>query len=110
MKALLAGLAISMTLSASAFAALKPGAVAPDFTVKAALGGQDFDFHVTNSGTRRWLTIGDSIHVASPGLATLEHRKDLRVCAVTADSSIFPRARARNSREATRPVTSTGAP
>jgi peroxiredoxin Q/BCP len=44
MKRLLAGLLLSVALAAPAYAALKPGAVAPDFTVKAALGGVEKDF------------------------------------------------------------------
>jgi peroxiredoxin len=48
MKRLLAGVLLSAALVAPAFAALKPGAIAPDFTVKAALAGQDYNFSLKN--------------------------------------------------------------
>ncbi len=44
MKRLLAGLTLASLLAAPAFAALAPGAVAPDFTLPAALGGKDFTY------------------------------------------------------------------
>lgn len=44
MKRLLAGLLLSAVISAPAYAALKAGDTAPDFTVKAALAGNDFNF------------------------------------------------------------------
>jgi peroxiredoxin len=44
MKRVLAGLLLSAALAAPAHAALQPGAVAPDFTLKAALAGADFNF------------------------------------------------------------------
>jgi peroxiredoxin len=44
MKRVLAGLLLSAVLTIPAHAALKPGATAPDFSVKAALAGKDFDF------------------------------------------------------------------
>jgi peroxiredoxin len=50
MKAVLAGLLMSATLAAApAWAALKPGATAPDFTVKAAQGGKEFDFSLKDA-------------------------------------------------------------
>ena len=49
MKRLLAGAILAMALTAPAWAALKPGAEAPDFSVKAALGGKDFDFHLKDA-------------------------------------------------------------
>jgi len=44
MKRLLAGLLVSAALFAPAFAALPVGSPAPDFTLKAALGGKEFNF------------------------------------------------------------------
>ncbi len=44
MKRLLAGLLLSAVIAAPAYAALKVGATAPEFTVKAALAGKDFNF------------------------------------------------------------------
>ena len=44
MKRVLAGLFLSAALAAPALAALPEGAVAPDFTLKAALAGNDFNF------------------------------------------------------------------
>ena len=44
MKRLLAGLLLATVLAAPAYAALQPGARAPDFTVKAALAGADYNF------------------------------------------------------------------
>ena len=49
MKRVLAGLLLSAVIAAPAWAALKPGAAAPDFTVKAALAGKDFDFVLAES-------------------------------------------------------------
>ena len=49
MKRVLAGLVLSMALAAPAFAALKPGDTAPDFQVKAALAGNEFDFHLKDA-------------------------------------------------------------
>lgn len=46
MKRLLAGLALSVAIAAPAYAALQPGAVAPDFTVKAALAGAETNFNL----------------------------------------------------------------
>lgn len=46
MKRMLAGLALSMALCAPAFAALPVGAPAPDFSLKAALGGKEMDFNL----------------------------------------------------------------
>ncbi len=42
-------LAFGCVLAAPAFAALKPGAVAPDFTAPAAVGGQEFTFSLANA-------------------------------------------------------------
>ena len=44
MKRLIAGLALTALLAAPAFAALAPGAAAPDFSLPAALAGKDFTF------------------------------------------------------------------
>jgi peroxiredoxin len=44
MKRLLAGAIASLVLAAPAYAALKPGAAAPDFTIKTALAGKETDF------------------------------------------------------------------
>ncbi len=44
MKTLFAALLVSAALAAPAHAALKPGDAAPDFTLKAALAGKDFNF------------------------------------------------------------------
>jgi peroxiredoxin len=44
MKRLFAGLALAALVAAPAFAALAPGATAPDFTLPAAIGGKDFTF------------------------------------------------------------------
>ena len=49
MKALLAGVIVSLAVAAPAFAALKTGAVAPDFTAKAALGGQEMTFNLKDT-------------------------------------------------------------
>lgn len=49
MKRVLAGLLLSAVIAAPAWAALKPGAAAPDFTVKAALAGKDFDFNLKDA-------------------------------------------------------------
>lgn len=49
MKRLLAGLALSALMAAPAFAALAPGAAAPDFTLPAALGGKDFTFDLASA-------------------------------------------------------------
>ncbi len=42
-------LALGCVLAAPAFAALKPGAVAPDFTAPAAVGGQEFTFSLAEA-------------------------------------------------------------
>src|SRR4051812_36029840 len=49
MKRLLLGTVLSLALAAPAFAALKPGDTAPDFQVKAAKGGTEFDFHLKDA-------------------------------------------------------------
>jgi peroxiredoxin len=49
MKRVLAGLLLSAVLTVPAYAALQPGAAAPDFTVKAALAGKDFDFKLKDA-------------------------------------------------------------
>ncbi len=46
MRKLLLGLAMTAAFSAPAFAALKVGDTAPDFTATASLGGKDFTFHL----------------------------------------------------------------
>ena len=46
MKKLLLGLAFSALFAAPAFAALKVGDTAPDFTATASLGGKDFTFNL----------------------------------------------------------------
>ena len=49
MKRVLAGLLLSAALAAPAYAALKPGAAAPDFTLTAALAGKDFSFNLKDA-------------------------------------------------------------
>ena len=49
MKRVLAGLLLSAALAAPAYAALPAGAAAPDFTLKAALAGNDFNFSLKES-------------------------------------------------------------
>ncbi|HTI66176.1 MAG TPA: peroxiredoxin [Caulobacteraceae bacterium] len=49
MKRVLAGLLLSAVLTVPAYAALKPGAAAPDFIVKAALAGKEFDFSLKDA-------------------------------------------------------------
>jgi peroxiredoxin len=49
MKRVLAGLLLSAALFAPAYAALAPGAAAPDFKLKAALAGKDFDFSLADT-------------------------------------------------------------
>lgn len=49
MKKLLTALFLSAAMAAPAYAALKPGAAAPDFTVKASLAGKDFDFSLKDA-------------------------------------------------------------
>jgi len=46
MKRVLAGVLLSLALAAPAYAALKAGATAPDFTLKAAKGGQETTFNL----------------------------------------------------------------
>ena len=46
MMKVLAGAVLSLALSAPAFAALPVGAAAPDFSVKAALGGKEMTFNL----------------------------------------------------------------
>ena len=49
MKRLFVGLMLSAALAAPAFAALPTGAAAPDFRLKAALAGKDFDFSLSET-------------------------------------------------------------
>ena len=49
MKNLLIGLALSAVCAAPAFAALKVGDTAPDFTAKASLGGKEFTFSLADA-------------------------------------------------------------
>ena len=49
MKTLLTGLALSALLASPAFAALKVGDTAPDFTAKATLGGKEFTFTLNDA-------------------------------------------------------------
>ena len=49
MKTLLTGLALSALLASPAFAALKVGDMAPDFTAKGSLGGKEFTFNLKDS-------------------------------------------------------------
>ena len=49
MKKLLLGLALTAFCAAPAFAALKVGDTAPDFTAKASLGGKEFTFSLADS-------------------------------------------------------------
>ena len=49
MKKLLTGLALSALLASPAFAALKVGDTAPDFTAKATLGGKEFTFTLADA-------------------------------------------------------------
>jgi thioredoxin-dependent peroxiredoxin len=49
MKKLLLGLALAGFCTAPAFAALKVGDTAPDFTAKASLGGKEFTFSLADS-------------------------------------------------------------
>jgi peroxiredoxin Q/BCP len=49
MKRLFAGLLLSAAIAAPAFAALPTGAVAPDFKLKAALAGKDFEFSLSET-------------------------------------------------------------
>jgi len=49
MNRLLAGLVLSVAIAAPAYAALQPGTPAPDFTVKAALAGEEFTFSLKES-------------------------------------------------------------
>jgi len=44
-----AALVLSCVLTVPAFAALKPGAAAPDFTAQAAVGGQEFTFSLASA-------------------------------------------------------------
>lgn len=48
-KNLLTGLALSALLASPAFAALKVGDTAPDFTAKATLGGKEFTFTLADA-------------------------------------------------------------
>jgi peroxiredoxin len=49
MKKILLGLALSAICAAPAFAALKVGDTAPDFTAKGSLGGKEFTFNLKDS-------------------------------------------------------------
>ena len=49
MKKLLLGLALTTVFAAPAFAALKVGDMAPDFTATASLGGKDFTFKLNEA-------------------------------------------------------------
>jgi thioredoxin-dependent peroxiredoxin len=49
MKNLLCGLAAAAILATPAFAALKVGDTAPDFTAKASLGGKEFTFSLADA-------------------------------------------------------------
>ena len=49
MKKLLLGLALCALCTAPAFAALKAGDAAPDFTLKGSLGGKDFTFSLKDA-------------------------------------------------------------
>ena len=49
MKKLLLGLALSAVCAAPAFAALKVGDTAPDFTAKGSLGGKEFTFNLKDT-------------------------------------------------------------
>ena len=49
MKSALASLALLCSLALPAHAALAVGAVAPDFTAKASLGGKEFDFSLADA-------------------------------------------------------------
>ena len=49
MRPLLAGLALAALMTAPAFAALQPGAAAPDFTAQASLGGKVFSFSLAEA-------------------------------------------------------------
>jgi len=42
-------LALALCAASPAFAALKPGAVAPDFSTMATLGGHEFSFHLADA-------------------------------------------------------------
>jgi len=48
-RALLIGLALSAAVAAPAFAGLATGAVAPDFTLPATLGGKDFTYDLASA-------------------------------------------------------------
>jgi thioredoxin-dependent peroxiredoxin len=48
-KSAVLAFALGCVLSAPAFAALKPGDAAPDFTAKAAVGGEEFSFSLANA-------------------------------------------------------------
>jgi thioredoxin-dependent peroxiredoxin len=49
MKSVILGLAIAASFTAPAFAALKVGDTAPDFTATASLGGKDFTFKLADA-------------------------------------------------------------
>ena len=49
MKTVILGLAMAASLTAPAFAALKVGDMAPDFTATASLGGKDFTFKLADA-------------------------------------------------------------
>ena len=49
MKRLIACALLAAAIAAPAFAALKPGAAAPDFTAQGALGGQPFSFTLSQA-------------------------------------------------------------
>lgn len=52
MKTILVGLAMSAAIAAPAYAALKVGQTAPDFTLKAALGGHESTFNLKAALTK----------------------------------------------------------
>src|SRR5271168_3350740 len=49
MKKLILGLALALAFIAPAFAALKVGDTAPDFSAKASLGGKEFTFSLKDA-------------------------------------------------------------
>ncbi len=49
MRSLKIGLLASLVLASPSMAALKPGAVAPDFTTQATLAGHEFSFHLADA-------------------------------------------------------------
>jgi thioredoxin-dependent peroxiredoxin len=49
MKKLILSVALTAAMASPAFAALKPGDAAPDFTAAGSLGGKDFTFHLKDA-------------------------------------------------------------